>query len=63
MWHELGVAFGLILVIEGILYALAPDSMRRMLQVVFSQPTESIRMLGIAAALFGVIIVWLLKSA
>ncbi|MFN3232882.1 MAG: DUF2065 domain-containing protein [Alphaproteobacteria bacterium] len=61
MWQELGIALGLVLVIEGILYALAPDWMRRMLHMLLSQSTESIRISGIAAALLGVVIVWLVQ--
>ncbi len=61
MWQDLGVAFGLLLVIEGILYAIAPDWMRRALQAVLSQPTESVRITGLVAAFVGVVVVWLVK--
>jgi len=62
MWQDIGVALGLVLAIEGILYAVAPDWMRRMLATVLSEPTETIRTVGIATAVVGAVIVWAVKS-
>ena len=45
------VALALVAVIEGALYALFPDAMRRSLALVLSQPTERIRMIGLVAAI------------
>ena len=56
------IALALVAVIEGALYALFPDAMRRSLALVLSQPTERIRMIGLIAATFGVGMVWLLRS-
>ncbi len=57
MFEDLWVAVGLILVLEGILYALAPNAMRRMLDTVLRQPEQTIRMTGLAVALAGLVVV------
>ena len=62
MLQELGVALGLVFVIEGILYAVAPNAMRRMLHRVLKQSEESIRITGIVAAGLGLVVIWLIQS-
>ena len=62
MWIELGVALGLVLVIEGLLYAVAPNAMRRMLDQVLGQREETIRITGLVTAVVGLIIIWLLQG-
>lgn len=62
MWTELGVALGLLLVIEGVLYAVAPNAMRRLLEQVFSQRDEAIRITGLFMAVAGLVIVWLIQG-
>ncbi len=60
--QDLWVALGLMLVLEGVLYALAPNAMRRMLEVVLRQPEQTIRMTGIATAVAGLVIVLLARG-
>ncbi|MCH7540190.1 MAG: DUF2065 domain-containing protein [Proteobacteria bacterium] len=59
---ELITALGLVLVIEGALYALFPDGMKRMMALVLNQPAGSLRTAGVVAAGLGVGIVWLLRG-
>ena len=59
---ELIVAIGLILVLEGALYALFPDGMRKMAMQVGRVPTSSLRTAGLLAATIGVGIIWLVKN-
>ncbi len=54
-------AVGLILVIEGALYALFPGGMKRAMVMMMSQPLESLRIAGLGAATFGVGIIWFLR--
>ena len=61
MFKDLWVGFGLLLVLEGILYALAPNAMRRMLDTVLRQPEQTIRMTGIAVAVVGLVVVLLAR--
>lgn len=60
---DLLVGLALVIVIEGALYALFPDAMRRSVALVLSQPTERIRMIGLCAAILGVGLVWLVRGA
>lgn len=54
-------AIGLIFVIEGGLYALFPETMRRSIQRVLAQPAGRIRAVGLVAALVGLLLVWLVN--
>ena len=62
MLGDLWVALGLMLVLEGILYALAPNAMRRMIAAVLSQSENTIRITGLAAAAAGLIVVVLARG-
>ncbi len=62
MFDDLWVAFGLVLVLEGILYALAPNAMRRALETALRQPEQTIRMTGLAAAVAGLVVVLLARG-
>jgi uncharacterized protein YjeT (DUF2065 family) len=59
---ELAIALGLALVIEGVLYALFPAGMRRMMAAVLERPPELLRIAGLAGAAGGVLWIWLWKS-
>jgi uncharacterized protein YjeT (DUF2065 family) len=61
MYPDLVIAFALVLVIEGLLYALFPDAMKRMMESVMSMPSSSIRSAGLLSAIVGVGIVWLIR--
>ena len=62
MPDELIVAIALILVLEGGLYALFPDGMRKMALQIERVPASTLRTAGLLAATIGVGIIWLLKS-
>lgn len=55
-------AIGLVLVIEGVLYALFPGVVRRMLALLMTQPPVAVRAAGLAGAALGVVIVWLVRG-
>jgi len=59
---ELILAVGLILALEGGLYAAFPGAMKRMMVLVLQQPEEQLRMAGLGAATLGVGIVWLVRN-
>jgi uncharacterized protein YjeT (DUF2065 family) len=61
MAGDLLVALGLVLVIEGVLYALAPQAMRRALDLLLRQPEQTVRGAGIAVALLGLAVVVLAR--
>jgi uncharacterized protein YjeT (DUF2065 family) len=59
---DLWTAIGLVLVIEGVVYALFPEGMKRMMAQLIGQPSSFIRFAGLAAALIGVVIVGLVRG-
>lgn len=59
---DLVVAFGLVLVIEGLLWALAPGLGRRMLEAASEMPDTTLRTAGAVAVGAGVLVVWLVRG-
>src|SRR6266851_2186507 len=60
--RDLGTGLALVLVIEGILYALFPEGMKQLAQRAMQVPPQVLRASGLLAASIGVVIVWLLRS-
>ena len=56
------IAFGLLLFIEGILYALFPSKMKNMLKTIEKMQVNQLRTGGLIFALIGFAIVWYYKS-
>lgn len=56
-------ALALVLVIEGALYALFPNAMRRVIAEALALPENRMRAAGLVAAVAGVGLVWLLRGA
>lgn len=54
-------ALGLLLVIEGVIYACFPGMLRRMLEMMDQLPEQKVRYAGLAAAVVGITIVWLVR--
>ena len=59
---ELIIAIGLLLFIEGALYALFPSKMKNMLKTIEKLPVSQLRAGGLLFALIGFVIVWYFKS-
>ncbi len=59
---ELVIAFGLLLFIEGLLYALFPSKMKNMLKTIEKIEANQLRIGGLIFALIGFGIVWYFKS-
>ena len=58
-WQILLAAFGLWFALEGILYAAAPDTMKRMAEFLSRLPLESIRSGGIWSAILGLVLFYI----
>ena len=56
------LAIGLVLIVEGLVYALAPSLIEDLLDMLRTLPLETRRMMGLAALAAGVALVWLAKS-
>lgn len=59
---DLLTALALVLVIEGALYGLFPDAMRRAMSMVIEMPAGTLRAVGLAAAGTGLVFLWLLRA-
>ena len=55
---ELLAALGLALAVEGLLFAAFPDAVRRAMMEAAQTPSERMRLVGLASAALGVVIVW-----
>jgi len=60
--QEFIIAIGLLLFIEGILYALFPSKMKNMLKTIEKLQINQLRTGGLFFALIGFVIVWYFKS-
>lgn len=58
---DLLTALGLAVAIEGLLYTLFPNAMKRMMVQVLAQPPNSLRTAGLVAAIAGVSLVWVMR--
>jgi hypothetical protein len=53
------LALGLVLVVEGLAYVLAPSLVERLLEMLRALPLDQRRTAGMAALALGVALVWL----
>ncbi|HEY1364607.1 MAG TPA: DUF2065 domain-containing protein [Xanthobacteraceae bacterium] len=56
------VAIGLVLVIEGLLFAAFPAFAKRMAATALESPETSLRVAGIVSAVVGLILIWLVRG-
>ncbi len=56
------LALGLVLIVEGLAYALAPSLVEQLLELLRTFPEAMRRNIGILAMLLGVILVWIAKT-
>ena len=60
--NDLIVAAGLVLVIEGLIWALSPASAIRMLAMAAQAPERSLRFGGTLAVVAGCLLVWAVRG-
>ncbi|MFZ1813932.1 MAG: DUF2065 domain-containing protein [Rhizobiaceae bacterium] len=60
---ELAIGIGLVLVIEGLLYAAFPDGLKALAQQLPAIPNGTLRNFGVIAMMIGVAIIWFAKKA
>jgi uncharacterized protein YjeT (DUF2065 family) len=56
------VAIGLVFVIEGVVATMFPNMTRAAMQAAAQVPPHRLRIAGLAAAVFGVALVWLVRG-
>ena len=63
MLADVLMALGLVLVIEGLLYALVPGHLKAMMLAMQKLSDDQLRIGGVAAMALGVVAVWLVRGA
>ena len=61
-WADLGVALGLVLVLEGLVYSLFPGAARKMAEEVPKMPDSKLRNFGLVLLGAGVFFVWMIRG-
>ena len=59
---DLITAVGLVLALEGTLYALAPGGMKNVMRSALDMPEQTLRIAGLVTLGLGVIIVWAIRG-
>jgi len=52
------LAFGLVLIVEGLVYALAPSLVEDLLELLRTLPVEARRQVGLLAVVIGLMLAW-----
>lgn len=56
------LALGLVLIVEGLVYVLAPSLVEDLLEALRAMPPEARRLIGALALVLGLILVWIAKA-
>lgn len=59
--RDLAVALGLALAIEGLVFAICPEIVKRAMLDTAKTPSDRMRIVGILSAALGVVIVWVVR--
>jgi uncharacterized protein YjeT (DUF2065 family) len=59
---DLVVALGLVLAVEGLLFAAFPEGIKRAMIAAAETPSDRMRIVGLVSAIVGVGIVWLVRG-
>ena len=60
--NDLVVGLGLVLVIEGLLWALVPNLAARLLEAAANVPQNTLRIAGWSSVLAGLLLVWIIRG-
>lgn len=60
-WKLLLIGLGLAFFLEGVAYAVMPESFKKLLVAASQQPAAKLRVMGLTMAAIGVAIVWLVQ--
>ncbi|MGJ8617494.1 MAG: DUF2065 family protein [Sulfitobacter sp.] len=52
------LAFGLVMILEGLVYALAPSLLEEMLEKLRALPQAAVRQIGALVVVAGLVLVW-----
>ena len=55
------IGVGILLMLEGLLFAAGPAMMRRAMQSAMATPDNILRIVGIGSAIAGLILIWIVR--
>jgi hypothetical protein len=55
-------ALGLVFVIEGLVFAAFPEAAKRAVAAMAETPDQGLRLVGLLSAVFGLVILWLVRG-
>jgi len=56
------IGFALILVVEGLIYAIAPEGMKKLLLRMVELPASTLRTAGLFSVILGLLLLWAAKT-
>ena len=56
------LGLGLVLVFEGLVFALAPSRLEELIKLISEMPIETRRTIGLGAMAIGIVLVWLAQG-
>jgi uncharacterized protein YjeT (DUF2065 family) len=56
------VALGLVFAIEGLVFAALPGAAKRAMASMLDTPDATLRVVGVASAVIGVLLIWLVRG-
>ena len=60
-WQDFLVGFGVMLVLEGLIFAGVPEAMRRAMTTAQAASDQLLRGVGFASAIAGLLLIWLIR--
>ncbi len=60
-FHDFLVGLGILLMLEGLLFAASPGWMRKAMQTAMASPDNILRAIGLVSAVAGLILIWLVR--
>jgi uncharacterized protein YjeT (DUF2065 family) len=60
--YDFLVALGLVFVLEGIMLAAFPAATKQAMASVLGTPEGTLRLIGVVSAVFGLVVVWLVRG-
>jgi len=60
-FHDFLVGLGILLMLEGLLFAASPSWMRKAMKSAIASPDNILRVIGLVSAVAGLILIWLVR--
>jgi uncharacterized protein YjeT (DUF2065 family) len=57
------VGVGMLLVLEGLLFAGFPEAMRKAMKSAMTSPDNMLRIIGLVSAVAGLLLIWLMRRS